>query len=475
MRKLRAAVVTRGVEGSWQPATEVRRLPATRVDPATTLAASRDPLRILLVLLTIVTVSRAHEHYPLLAKLRPALLLVLLAGGYAYLNPRHLTRDNVLKFWPMRLVVALGVIACGSAVFGISLGHSASFISGSYSKTLLYAFLLAVSVRGARDLYAYVWAYVISCGILTYFSLFVFGISRANNSYVARLNNMYTYDSNDVGVVLLVGVALTLLLLVVARGLPRLFLLLNLLLISATVARSGSRGGFIGFVAVGLASVLIANAVSPTKRTLMVIVAAIALAIGAPPGYWQQMQTLTNPTEDYNYSALNGRRALVKRGIGYMKEYPVFGLGINNFARAECTISSKVAEAESGPLRCTPPHNSLIQAGAEMGTVGLIAWGSLIIGGIVGMLRLRRWLPADWRRGTSTQRFLYHGSGFFALAMIGFAIPALFVSFAWMDPLYILAAFMTGLYVSIRAEMRNCVAPVPIAPAFRGFQGRSVQ
>ena len=207
----------------------------------------------------------------------------------------------------------------------------------------------------------------------------------------------------------------------------------------------------------------------------MIAVAAIALAVGAPPGYWQQMQTLMSPKDDYNYSAINGRRALVKRGVGYMAAYPVFGLGINNFSRAECTISSKVAEAGSGPLRCTPPHNSLIQAGAEMGGVGLIAWASLIIGGVVGMLRLRRRLPREWRRGSDTQRFLYHGTTFLALGMIGFAVPALFVSFAWMDPLYILAAFMTGLYVAIRAETQGSAVgqgALPALPPLRGIQRR---
>jgi hypothetical protein len=57
-----------------------------------------------------------------------------------------------------------------------------------------------------------------------------------------------------------------------------------------------------------------------------------------------------------------------------------------------------------------------------------------------------------------------------ALAMIGFAIPALFVSFAWMDPLYILAAFMTGLYISIRDELQGgAVAATPV-PVMRGVQ-----
>src|SRR3982074_1674637 len=94
--------------------------------PGGDLRIVRDPLRLLLLALTILTVSRVHQHYPLLMKLRPALLLVIAATGYAYLNPRFLTPENVLEFWPMRLLVLLGVLACGSAVFGISLGRTAS-------------------------------------------------------------------------------------------------------------------------------------------------------------------------------------------------------------------------------------------------------------------------------------------------------------------------------------------------------------
>ena len=76
------------------------------------LTLVRDPLRVLLFLLTIVTISRVHLHYPILAKLRPVLLLTLGAVAYAYLNPRYLTTANVLRVWPMRLVAILGVIAC---------------------------------------------------------------------------------------------------------------------------------------------------------------------------------------------------------------------------------------------------------------------------------------------------------------------------------------------------------------------------
>jgi len=419
-----------------------------------TLRMVHDPLRTALFVLTILNISRVHQHYPMLARMRPALLLVVASIGYAYLKPRYLSPTNVLKRWPMRLVLILGILACCSAAFGISLGRSAGFFLDSYAKTLAYAFLIAVSIRHVRDLYTFVWAYVISCGILAFFSLFVFGLSKGSGSYVTRLNDLYTYDSNDLGVVMMIGLALTLLLLVVARSGRRWMLLVILVGIGATIARSGSRGGFLGFIATGLAGLLLANSVSVARRVSLLAAAVTSLLLGAPPGYWEQMQTILAPKEDYNYSSIDGRRALMQRGIGYMEEYPLFGLGINNFARAECTISPKIASLRlNGPRRCVVPHNSYIQAGTEIGIPGLLVWVSLLLGGIIAPLKLRRRLPGSWRRGADQERFLYAASTFFPVAMIGFAVTSFFVSFAWMDTIYLMAALLTGLYGSTYVQL----------------------
>jgi O-antigen ligase len=437
----------------------------------------RDPLRLLLFALTIVTVSRVHQHYPQLAPLRPALLLVIAATAYGYLNPRYLTKANVLSFWPMRLVALLGVLACCSAVFGISLGRTASFILDTYIKVLVYAFLLAVSIRNVRDLFTLVWAYVISCGILAFFSLFVFGISKTVNSDFARLSNMYMYDANDIGVIMMIGFPLTLLLLVTARGSRRVLLLLILLGISATIARSGSRGGFLGFIAVGVAALILVNSVSFTRRAWILVAAIVALVFGAAPGYWKQMSTVLDPKDDYNYATLYGRKALAERGIGYMKKYPVFGVGMDNFSRAECTISPLLETLKrSGPIRCRAPHNSYVEAASELGVPGLLTLISLVIGVIVSMLRLRGRLPRAWSRGADAERFLYGATSLLPVAMIGFAVTAFFVSFAWLDPLYILAAFTTGVYISVSEHIRESAnvakSAVPAFPRFeRGTPG----
>jgi O-antigen ligase len=443
------------------------------------LTIVRDPLRFLLFMLTILTISRVHQHYSLLAKLRPGLLLIAAATGYAFLNPRALTRGNVLRYWPMLLVAVLAILSCLSVAFGISLGGSASFILSTYSKTIAYAFLLAISIRHARDLFTFVWAYVIACAILTYFSIFVFGLSSGGANDLARLGELYTYDSNDLGVVLMIGFPLTMLLFTVERGPRRLFLLLTLVGISASMARSGSRGGFLGFMTVCAASAFLVNTVTPARRLSILAGALLVLAVGAPPGYWKQMGTIMTPSEDYNFSSGEGRRALAQRAAGYMAAYPVFGLGIGNFGRAECTISTKALSRINGPLKCSAPHNSYLEAGTELGPAGLLLWSALVIGGILGPLRLRKRLPSVWRTGTPTERFIYSATSFFAIAIVGFAVTSFFVSFAWLDPIYVMAAFLTGLYVATRAYRVEAGAfairppiPPPRSKTARGWRVR---
>ena len=168
------------------------------------------------------------------------------------------------------------------------------------------------------------------------------------------------------------------------------------------------------------------------------------------------MGTILTPEEDYNYTDRDGRKAVMERGIGYLIQYPAFGLGIDNFARAECTISPKLASLRiNGPMRCTAPHNSYVQAGAELGVPGLLIWVSLVIGGIFAPPRLRRRLPKSWRRGTQSERFIYSATSFFPVAMVGFAVPSFFVTFAWMDTVYFMAALLTGLHIAAQAQFEE--------------------
>ena len=448
-----------------------------RPGASTYLKLARDPLRISLFLLTIITISRVHQHWKFIGKLRPALVLAFLTAVYAYLNPRLIERRGPFYTWPAKVTVALGVLACLSAAFGISLGGSAMFIITEYSKTLVFAFLLFAAIRNATDLYTLAWAYVVSAAILVWMALFWFGLSHASNSAVDRLSNLYTWDANDIGVVLIVGLALSLLIFQTTSGKGKVAAGLIIAGIGATIARSGSRGTFVGLMVFGIALLFMLKQVPVVNRAIFLGVIVLGLVIEAPPGYWEQMKTIAAPKEDYNWTAKDGRKEVAKRGLGYMMEYPVFGLGINNFWRAECFDSDKAQNHVIGTgIRCTPPHNSYIQSGAEMGIPGLILFCSLVFGGIASCARLRRRLPRSWLKGDPEQRFLYLSTMYLQLGFIGFAVCAFFLTFAWLDIIYMLAAYLGGLYIAIGEKASRSGAPAaqPAVPR-RRMRGAPVQ
>ena len=424
--------------------------------PVRWLQMNFDPLRLSLFLLMIVSVSRIHQHFRFIAVLRPGLLLAGATAAYAFLNPRFVCAENIKRFWMPRVVIALGVLACLSVPFGVSIGGSGKFILDEYSKTLIFAVLLFVGIRNTADLYTLVWAFVISTGILVWMSLFVFGLKQGGGDEMARLSHLYTYDANDVGLMVLVGLALTLLTFQTSPKRGKIVSGVILVGIGATLARTGSRGAFLGLVVVGVVLLLALTTVPAAKRLGFAIVTALGLVIAAPPGYWDQMKTVLEPTADYNWQTREGRKNVAKRGIGYMMDYPLFGVGINNFRRMECVLGEKAKTNRPGTgIRCTPPHNSYVQAGAELGIPGLILWTSLVFGGIRAMWRLRRRVPRQWAKGNGEERFLYLAPLYLMLAMVGFAVTAALLTFAWMDPVYLIAALMTGLYISIEDKLRS--------------------
>lgn len=416
----------------------------------------RDLLRIALFILILLDVSRLHQHYPILGAVRPMQLLAGCALFYALVKPKLLVDvRSWSKRWPARVVGALGVAACFSAILGISLGASAKFILEEYGKTLILTFLLMATIRNARDLAFYAWAYVAACGVLVWMSLFVFGVSKTTADGIYRLQGLDMYDGNDVCVVLLVGLGLCLFAFQTSGRLGKVASAVIIIGIGDVLARTGSRGGFLGLVAFAAAFLLAPAKTSVIKRVALIGAVALALLLGSPEGYWRQMQTVLAPGQDYNWSSQGGRRMLAKRGIGYMMSYPLSGIGISNFGRAEGTISqlAKDWRPDMPGIKESAAHNSYLQVGAEMGFPALALWSGLVVGLVVSCWRLRRRLRGQWATGDNDQRLLYRFSETLPFSIIGFGVSAAFVSFAYLDPVYILAAYVTGMHVAVRGRL----------------------
>jgi O-antigen ligase len=226
-------------------------------------------------------------------------------------------------------------------------------------------------------------------------------------------------------------------------------------------------------VATLVALLVLAKRVSIVSRLAVVVVVVTGLVVASPAGYWEQMESILHPTDDYNWNVPGGRKQVWLRGLGYMKAYPLFGVGIGNFPRAEGTISERARSWAPGDpgIKWTAPHNSYVEAGAELGIPGLVLWTSLVLGGIVAMRRLRRRLPKSWASGTPDERLLFFATTYLPVSLVGFGVSAAFVSFAFLDPIYVLAALMTGTYVCVGRRLADSRGAQPFAalhsPAWR--------
>jgi O-antigen ligase len=423
-----------------QPA-KVQGIPTRHRGNLLPLVRRVDFLRIVLGALIVMVISRVHQIFPVLAPFRPALLLTFAALGYAVLRPNALVHENVTTYWWTRWMLAVVLQAMLSIPFGISMGNSGKFFLLAYSTVLILAGLVVLATRNTTDLVALILAFCVGVAALSFQTNFMFKLSTGAG--LSRLGNLFTFDANDVGLIFVTAVPLVVALVPVWKGQKRLLLLLLLVSIGVGIARSGSRGAFLALIVSGAMMFLFNRGVAVGHRAVFFAAVVVALAVAAPSGYFDQMLSISNPTTDYNWTSPYGRREIAKRGVGYMLAYPLFGVGINNFQKAECTISARaqVQAFEDGLMKCAPPHNTWVQVGAELGFPGLVMWVVLLCLPLAKLFRLSRQLPLSWRAGDLEQRFLFACASALPVSLVGYMVASTFLTFAWLDLPYLLVIF----------------------------------
>lgn len=411
-------------------------------------------LHFALAALMLISIGRVHDHLAFLAAIRPALLLVVFCVLAAAIQPSALRLDNVASAWPPKAVLALVAGAIFSSFFGLSLGASGSFMLTNMAPVLTFFFLLLLSIRNSTDLrwcaFSYILA-VISVFIASIFMSDVLVLDR-----YARWGGVGMYDGNDIGVIYMAGLPLAF---VFLRSRSRMFQVLGLITvigILTSLTLTVSRGGFLGLLFTGLAVAALSPGWRVLTKALIVLVPSIGLLILAPEGFWNQMSTILAPQYDYNLTDETGRVAIWTRGMGYVAEFPVFGVGPDNFIRAGWSMSDVGRSSLAGVgLRDQAPHNTFLQVWAELGTVGLTIWLSILAYGIFGPLRLRRRMPKWWlTHGSPDHRFLYLMASYLPASLIGFSVTTFFVTHAYTPIFYALAAILGGLMIVGQRALR---------------------
>lgn len=417
---------------------------------------SLDVVRIGLAGMIVVSISAVHMYLGPLRYTRPALTLLFASVVAVVFRPKLVRWANIRESWPAMAVVALVGMALLSSVLGLSMGGSLRYILDKYSKVLIFYFLMVAAIRNVRDLAVFVWTFVISIGIVTILAFTVLDLKPTHDGLGRLDGGALMFDANDIGMLMLMCLPLALLLTYNSRKLGRWTAIAVLMGIPPVLALTGSRGAMVGLAATLPILFVVLRRISLVKRLSVAGFLLVGIAIAAPAGYWKQMATILKPSEDYNTSDEYGRIGIAKRGVGYMLRYPISGVGIANFSRAEGTISPIAQQRAMAGLSVEwiAPHNSYVQVGAELGVPGLIIWLSLLWGGSVGLWKLRARTPKRWDHESSDRRFLREMALFLPVSYVAFAVTSFFLTHAFTPPIYIFIAFHGAVVMLIKRELR---------------------
>jgi O-antigen ligase len=386
----------------------------------------------------VTSVGRVHQLFPGLESIRPAILTGFLAVVIYLFDPREERRAAHLRVPTTRFLLAFFFWMVLSVPGSLRPGNSFDLVF-DFFKTVLMYFIVAGSVRGIRDVERLAFVYL--AGAVLYAGVVIVRFDLGQGD-AWRLGHLYYYDANDFATFAVTAVPLGVYFCHAGRRTSgRLLVATGLAVLMLGFVRSGSRGGFIALTAVASFVVLRYSGIPLRWRVSALALLTVVLLGTASDQYWEQMGTILSDT-DYNRTEESGRLQIWSRGLGYMLRDPIFGVGPNNFGVAEGTLSPFAERQQFGiGVRWNAPHNSFIQAGAELGIPGLVLLVAIIASAFSALRRAGR-----LERALAESRRITPGlTPALTASLLGFVVGSIFLSLAYSDMLYVLVALAIGL------------------------------
>src|SRR6185437_14010562 len=277
-----------------------------------------------------VSVWRFQDLWPILGKIQLPILLEILLAVTLVASLNSARSPKWLKSRIFAIPFLLLALMLVGLPFSLWPGWSCIFVIKVFMPILLLMVGVAASVRDSEDADWIAFAYMIGAAIYSIWTYLFVSISPDG-----RLSDGAHYDANDFALLLVATIPFAIFFLRPGVAVwKRIFASFSLALFIDMIIKSGSRGDFIALICLTV-YILVAFRAIPTRlRIGSVAAAALIMTVFGSATYWKMMQTITNPKDDYNMTSPVGRKAIWKRGVGYMLTHPILGVGANAFEQA---------------------------------------------------------------------------------------------------------------------------------------------
>lgn len=234
----------------------------------------------------------------------------------------------------------------------------------------------------------------------------------------------------------------------------------------AAVVVSLSRGGFVGLVGAGLFCIL--NSPKRKQALIALVIAALLMAMVAGPGYWEEMGTITDTEE----STADLRLEFWLIAWRMFLYNPLLGVGAGNFRwNAGDYQSIEQLEKFGHPLtNSVVVHSTYFEILAELGLIGTVLFVMILFRTFKDLWRIR----SDERPKTNeengsqsepiskkeklpltdSQRLRYYSLAIIG-SLVGYLLPAAFISFTYFSHVWILIALAVALIEVAKATTQK--------------------
>lgn len=383
---------------------------------------------------TFILLLAPQERFPVLAPLRIAMLVALLAiVAHAF---SRLSRGLPVMALNAPTIILLCLVgwALATAPFSYWPGGSVTYLLENFSKTVIVFILLANVVDSRGKLQRFSWGLVLMSIPLAMTTVqnFLSGVSLQTGDRVAGYSAGLTANPNDMALMLNLILPLCIaLLLASSRAGVRLLLASIACLLTVAIVATFSRAGFLTLIVTGLTYFWLYR--KRAERVWIPVIVALALLAlpMMPSGYVERISTIVNIEDDSTHSAetrLNDMKAAATLTVAN----PLVGAGIGMNVLALNEVRGET---------WTAVHNVYLQYLVELGLPGLGLFLLLYVHCLRATGTVLRALQAN--RSDS----LFHIAEGLRVSLIAFAVAALFHPVAYHFYFYLIA----GLAVAAAA------------------------
>ena len=356
-----------------------------------------------------------QELVPILMKVKfqTLLTLVVLLGLFLDKELQASLREKLL-LPQMRAIFFLVIWMVLSVPFSVYPRGSFEFLAEHFWKVLV-AVMLFLAYGSQRERFtAIVNAYLAGVFLICLFALKGTGSDSPLESY----------DANELGMLMVVAFPFVFWRIFAFQGLKRVLMAGFSVVILYVILESGSRGALVAIA--GLALCIVFQVRSVKRGAFLPAVLVLSIAVGGflawgAPKYRDAAMSIVHYEDDYNFSSEAGRIKVWKRGLKFMLDNPVLGVGVNGFSTAEGLSH------HSEGVKWSVAHNSFLQVGAELGFPGFLAFCFIIC---VSIRQLRKGIRAELARGDPDMNCLTTSYAMVD-ALIGFVLTGMFLSMAY--------------------------------------------